>query len=71
MKNQSFNNEDYLRDEYDFDFSKGTKGKYFNFVNSDYVKIEPDVQEVFKTSEEVNNSLRAIIQAMPKRSWKK
>lgn len=52
MKNQSFNNEDYLRDEYDFDFSKGTKGKYFNFVNSDYVEIEPDVQEVFKTSEE-------------------
>ncbi|MFH1052224.1 MAG: hypothetical protein V1779_14995 [bacterium] len=31
-----------------------------------YMKIDKDVNEFFKTSEEINNALRAIIKAIPK-----
>ncbi len=72
MKNLNNNeiDDNFMREEYDF--SDSLPNKYAKILknDSDYVKIEPDVQEVFKTSEEVNNALRAIIQAIPKRSNK-
>jgi hypothetical protein len=33
--------------------------------NINYIKIDKDISEIFKTSEEVNNALRAIVSAMP------
>ncbi|MCX6153500.1 MAG: hypothetical protein NT007_05015 [Candidatus Kapabacteria bacterium] len=35
---------------------------------TNYMKIDKDVSEIFKTSEEINNALRAIIAAIPKQS---
>lgn len=68
---QDFNNdreiEEDLLPEYNFDHSKARRNR---FAASPYknitVKLEPDVAEVFKTSEEVNKALRAIISAIPK-----
>lgn len=60
--------DDFMRDEYDFDYSKGVRGKYARKVSEEngYVKLSEDVRGVFKTSEEVNNALRSFIQAIPK-----
>lgn len=70
MKNSNTNNpkEEYIRDEYDFDYSKGIVGKYSRLTTEDngYIKLTPELQKFFKTSEEVNNALRAVISAIPK-----
>jgi hypothetical protein len=69
---RDFNNdrdlEDDLLREYNFDYSKAHRNRFA--VSSDEtitVKLEPDVAEVFKTSEDVNKALRAIISAIPNR----
>jgi hypothetical protein len=41
------------------------------FENIHYIRIENDVNKYFKTSEEVNNALRTIINIIPKRNQKK
>ncbi len=63
---------DELEEEYDLSQYELLPNPYAKILNKQkrFVELEPDVQEVFKTSEEVNNALRAIIQAMPKRSSK-
>lgn len=64
--------EDYMRKEYEFDYSKGVRGKYFRKATEEngYVKLIPEVQEVFKTSELVNKALLSIIKtkASPKKA---
>jgi len=49
-----------MRDEYDF--SKGTRGKYASLFNagSNVVVLDPDVASKFKTSEQVNEALRRL-----------
>lgn len=56
-------NQDELRPEYDFDFSKAVRGKYYRqFVESSNVVIlEPDVAAAFHNSEAVNQALRAML----------
>lgn len=51
--------DDYMRDEYDFDYSKGVRGKYARETSEEngYIKLNPEIQKIFKTSEEVNNAL--------------
>lgn len=70
MKNQNKHQipDDFMRDEYDFDYSQGVRGKYARKATEEngYVKLSPEVQKVFKTSEDVNNALRAVIRAIPK-----
>ena len=70
MKNQHKEEvpEDYMRKEYDFDYSKGTRGKYARkaIEANGYIKLSPELQKIFKTSEEVNNALKAVIEAIPK-----
>lgn len=60
--------EDFMRDEYDFDYTKGVRGKYARKTTEEngYIKLTPDTQKIFQTSEEVNNALRAFIAAIPK-----
>lgn len=55
--------EDELRPEYDFDFSKAVRGKYYRQVteSSNVIVLEPDVAAVFKNSEAVNEALRAML----------
>jgi hypothetical protein len=53
--------DDDLRPQYDF--SKGVRGKYAAEyrAGSNVVVLEPDVAEVFKTSEAVNEALREVV----------
>ena len=70
MKNQHKTEtpDDFMRDEYDFDYSKGVRGKYARkaIEENGYIKLSPELQRIFKSSEEVNIALKAIISAIPK-----
>ena len=54
---------DELRDEYDF--SQGVRGKYAGRYSdgANVVILDPDIAKVFRTSEAVNNALRALMDA--------
>lgn len=63
-----------MRPEYDF--SKGVRGKYAAryFAGTNVIVLDPDVAEVFPTSDSVNSALRAlasIIRSVPKTRRKK
>ena len=53
--------EEEMREEYDF--SGGVRGKYYKQYQegTNVVLLEPDVAEVFKDSESVNQALRVLI----------
>ncbi|HWF44955.1 MAG TPA: hypothetical protein VG537_09965 [Candidatus Kapabacteria bacterium] len=59
---------DDLRPHYEFDYSKA-KPNRFAHVKKDQtvVLLDKDLSKVFKTQDEVNNALRALVNAMPKR----
>jgi hypothetical protein len=53
MKRKAPDPSDDLRSEYDFDFSKGERGRYFKRLLKDganVVVLEPDVAEAFPDS---------------------
>ncbi len=58
---------DELREEYQFDYSKGKPNRFASRVDQArfVVALDPDVSEVFTTPEAVNKALRALIEAMP------
>ena len=58
-----------LRREYGFDYSKARPNRFANRARakSVVVLLAPDVAKVFKTSESVNDALRAIMKAVPRR----
>ena len=63
-----------MRQEYDF--SSGVRGKYAAqySAGTNVIVLDPDVAEVFPTSDAVNNALRAlvgIIRSAPKRRRRK
>ena len=55
--------EDDLRPEYDFDFSKAVRGKYYRqyIESTNVVVLNPDVAAAFQNSEAVNQALRAML----------
>jgi hypothetical protein len=61
---------DDLRPEYQFDYRKARPNRFAARVERDRVVItlDPDVSQVFTTSESVNTLLRALITSMPKSS---
>ena len=63
------NLEDDLLPEYNFDYKKARPNRFAlqNNKESVTVTLEPDVAKVFKTSEEVNKALRAILSAIPRK----
>ena len=70
MKKKSIDNENFdesMRSEYDFDYSKGIRGKYKRKLSEDdgYIKLLPEVRKVFKSSESVNKALLAFINSYP------
>lgn len=67
-----YDKDDDMREEYDFDFSNSMPNKFAAKLNSQewLRQLEPDVRKVFDTPEKVNNALRAIIQAYPKKKKK-
>lgn len=55
---------DDLRSEYDFDYSKAVRGKYYKRLlkeGSNVVVLERDVAKAFPNSEAVNAALRSVI----------
>jgi len=56
--------QDELRPEYDFDFSKAVRGKYYRqyLESSNVIVLDPDVAAAFHNSATVNQALRAMLQ---------
>ena len=55
---------DELRPEYDFDYSKAVRGKYYKRLlkeGSNVVVLERDVAKAFPNSAAVNAALRSVI----------
>lgn len=64
MKTKTQKAHDELRPEYDFDYSKAIRGKYYKRLSeggSNIVVLEPDVAKAFSTSTAVNKALRSLL----------
>lgn len=57
-----------MASEYRFDYRKAKPNRFASRMKGAplVAVIDPDVAKVFKTTEEVNKALRALISAMPK-----
>lgn len=57
-----------MASEYRFDYKKARPNLFADRMKDGPLDavIDPDVAKVFKTTEEVNTALRALISAMPK-----
>ena len=65
MKDKEKTSLDELRPEYDFDYSKAVRGKYYQRLlkeGSNVVILEPDVAKVFRDSVSVNEALRSLLE---------
>ena len=65
MKGKSRKTSDGLRPEYDFDDSKGIRGKYYKRLlqgGANIVVLDPDVAKAFGSSAAVNEALRSLLQ---------
>lgn len=62
----SIDNDDLLN-EYDFDYQKARPNRFINSKKKQQITVilDPDVAQIFKSSQDVNNALRAIISAIP------
>lgn len=56
-----------MLDEYHFDYRKAKPNRFLGGLseNTVMVALDPDIAEVFTTSDSVNQVLRALINAMP------
>jgi hypothetical protein len=64
MKNRIKKIQDELRPEYNFDYSKAVRGKYYKRLmeeGSNVVILEPDVAKAFQDSASVNEALRSLL----------
>lgn len=58
-----------MASEYRFDYDKAKPNRFSSRMKDEplIVMIEPDIAKIFKSSEQVNKALRALISAMPER----
>jgi hypothetical protein len=64
MKRKTRTPSDELRPEYNFDYSKAVRGKYYRRLlkeGANVVVLEPDVAKAFRDSAAVNDALRALL----------
>jgi len=64
MKDKDKTESDELRPEYDFDYSKAVRGKYYKRLlaeGSNVVVLDPDVSKAFHDSASVNEALRSLL----------
>ena len=64
MKAKKKQSMDELRSEYDFDYSKAVRGKYYHRLideGSNVVILEPDIAKAFRDSVSVNEALRSLL----------
>jgi hypothetical protein len=55
-----------MRSEYNFDYSKAVRGKYYKHLlkeGSNVVVLEPDIAKAFPNSAAVNDILRLVLKA--------
>ena len=66
MKNNNKKQDiDELRPEYDFDYSKAVRGKYYHRLieeGSNVVILDPDIAKAFHDSVSVNSALRSLLE---------
>ena len=64
MKDKGKKKSDELRPEYDLDYSKAVRGKYYKRLleeGSNVVVLDPDVSKAFHDSASVNEALRSLL----------
>ncbi len=64
MKAKSTVSSDDMRAEYDFDYSKAVRGKYYRRLlkeGANVVVLDPDVAKAFRSSAAVNEALRSLL----------
>lgn len=64
MKLRAEDNRDDMRPEYDFDYSKAVRGKYYRRLlqeGANVIVLEPDVAKAFGDSAAVNEALRSLL----------
>ena len=57
---------DEMRAEYNFDYAKGVRGKYYKRIREEgtnVVLLDADVQVAFPNSRAVNDALRSVLRA--------
>lgn len=66
-QNSKKEDEQEMRSNYQFDYSKAKPNRFAGRESSKrvIVMLDQDVSEIFKSSESVNNALRAVISAFP------
>ena len=65
MKAKPNNRRNDLRPEYDFDYSKAVRGKYYKQLlkeGANVVVLEPDLARAFGDSATVNEALRSLLE---------
>ena len=65
MKRKPPVEDDDLRAEYDFDFSKAERGRYYKRLlkeGSNIVVLEQDIAQAFPDSAAVNSALRSLLE---------
>ena len=65
MKAKEKKTSDELRPEYNFDYSKAVRGKYYKRIleeGANVVMLEPDVAKAFVDSASVNDALRSLLE---------
>ena len=70
MKPKRTNHVAQMRAEYDFDYSRAVRGKYYKRLlaeGSNVVVLERDVAKAFPNSAAVNKALRSVLQAKRRR----
>ncbi len=74
MKKIDSSERDEMLPEYDFDYSKAHSNRFAGMTDEKIkrlIVLDPDIAQVFSTSESVNRILRAIIIAMPESAIEK
>jgi hypothetical protein len=64
MKAKSNVSSDDMRPEYDFDYAKAVRGKYYRRLlkeGANVVVLDPDVAKAFRSSAAVNEALRSLL----------
>ncbi len=64
MKDKHKKSRDELRTEYNFDYSKAVRGKYYRKLmeeGSNVIVLDPDIAKAFHNSDSVNEALRSLL----------
>jgi hypothetical protein len=64
MKPKNAKPSDDMRTEYNFDYSKAVRGKYYRRLlkeGANVVVLDPDVAKAFRNSAAVNEALRSLL----------